>query len=124
MGDSAALRQRRSRAHRRGDHSLCAHPDQPPALRMVPQPKPAPGPVWHPSKPSTGVLEAVHAELAQVGRESSYLGTVALALAGKIDDSKGSQGVPQLAKELRETMEKALAGATQAGRLLELRKSR
>ena len=120
MDDNAMIRQRRSRAHRRGDHSLC-QPD-------CTQPKRKTSPVTlMPAAPESvepSVLAAVRSALEDVGRTDTYLAVAALTLAAKIDDSKGSQGVPQLVKELRTTMEGALAGSTKAGKLLDIRNGR
>lgn len=71
-----------------------------------------------------GNERAVRAELEACGRADSYLGVAALTLAARMDGSEGTQNVAQLVKELRETMEKALAGAEKAGRLLEMRHGR
>ena len=53
---------------------------------------------------------AVLADLAAVGRDGSFLGAVALGLAGQIDGATG-QGVSPLVKELRAAMTAALGDA-------------
>lgn len=106
MAESGAVRMRRSRAHARGDHQFCRDGCQgPPADAVL-------------------VLEAVRAELADAGREDSYLGRAALSLAARIDGAKGVQGVAPMVKELRETMTAALAGSQKVGKLLEMRGAR
>jgi hypothetical protein len=56
-------------------------------------------------------VEAVTAELEAAGRLETYLGASALALAERIDSSTAVMGFAALVKELRFTMEAALAGA-------------
>ena len=56
------------------------------------------------------MVVAVRAELAAAGRDGSYLGAVALTLADRMDGSKSIMGYAAMAKELRATMDQALAG--------------
>lgn len=53
----------------------------------------------------------VQAELDAAGRAETYLGAAALALADRIDQSTAVMGFAALVKELRSTMDAALAGA-------------
>ena len=77
-----------------------------------------PGAVRRPSAlavPSEGgpvglMVVAVRAELAAAGRDGSYLGAVALTLADRMDGSKSIMGYAAMARELRATMDQALAG--------------
>ena len=83
-----------------------------------------PGLVGLPPSQRTQVTPTVRSVLEDAGRAESYLGMVALAVAERLDASDGIQGVAPIAKELRETMERALAGSQKAGRLLEMRNAR
>ena len=56
------------------------------------------------------MVVAVRSELAAAGRDGSYLGAVALTLADRMDGSKSIMGYAAMAKELRATMDQALAG--------------
>lgn len=53
----------------------------------------------------------VQSELAEAGRAETYLGAIALALADRVDQSTAVMGYAALTKELRATMDAALAGA-------------
>lgn len=112
MADSAADRQRRSRAHKRGDHSLC-DPDRcrdarragvppKPAPEPVPVVEPAPGPVFVDAAPPGGIEVAVAAYVATLGYKPgdprSILGTIAVRLAKRVDDSGA---LPAAVRELR-----------------------
>jgi hypothetical protein len=91
VADSDVVRQRRRRAHRSGDHSLCLSECE--------------------RQPDT-VLTAARTELERAGRLDTYLGAVALVLAERIDQSVGaSPGLASLVRQLRATMGAALAGA-------------
>lgn len=57
----------------------------------------------------------VQAELDAAGRGETYLGAAALALADRIDQSTAVMGFAALVKELRATMDAALAGAKAKG---------
>lgn len=57
---------------------------------------------------------AVRAELEAASRADTYLGAAALALAAQIDGATSSMGFAALVKELRATMEAAVAGAQKA----------
>lgn len=75
-----------------------------------------PGAVRKPSAPQPPVqagivVAAVRAELGAAGRDQSYLGSVALTLADRMDGSKSIMGYAAMAKELRLTMDQALVGA-------------
>jgi len=59
-------------------------------------------------------LRSVSAELEAAGRTETYLGALALVLATRIDGSTAVMGFAALAKELRVTMDAALAGVTVA----------
>lgn len=52
----------------------------------------------------------MQAELDAAGRADTYLGAAALALADRIDQSTAVMGFAALVKELRATMDAALAG--------------
>ena len=56
------------------------------------------------------MVAAVRSELAAAGRDETYLGAVALTLADRMDGSKSIMGYAAMAKELRSTMDQALAG--------------
>lgn len=83
MADSDALRQRRSRAHRRGDHSLCRpqHCRQAPPLRPV--------------------------ELADTVRqyEGTGLGDALIVVAKAIDRCDSNARLAVLIGEFRKTLE-------------------
>lgn len=67
----------------------------------------------------------VQAELEAAGRADTYLGAAALALADRIDQATAVMGFAALVKELRATMDAALAGVQQAADPLdELRRRR
>ncbi len=59
-------------------------------------------------------VASVRAELEGAGRVDTYLGALALVLAERIDGSTAVMGFAALAKELRVTMDAALAGVTVA----------
>ena len=59
-------------------------------------------------------VAAVTSELEAAGRLETYLGASALALAERIDSSTAVMGFAALVKELRSTMEAALAGVVVA----------
>lgn len=59
-------------------------------------------------RPVTAVRDAVHAELAAAGREGSYLGSLALGLAARIDSHNDGIALALLIRELRQTMDAAL----------------
>lgn len=70
------------------------------------------------AKPGVGAMvEAVRAELAAAGQESSALGAAALALAMRVDHGSSETGsaFAVLVKELRATLAVALVGATSVG---------
>ena len=58
----------------------------------------------------SGTVAAVRAELEAAGRSGTHLGAAALALAERIDGSTAVMGFAALVKELRLTMEAAVAG--------------
>lgn len=63
---------------------------------------------------STSTVEAVRAELEAAGRTHTHLGAAALALAERIDAATAVMGFAALVKELRATMEAAVAGVREA----------
>ena len=66
------------------------------------------------SSPSV-LVESVRRELAAAGRDDSWLGQQALALAAKIDAGQDTgSGIASLSKELRSVMGAALEGVAQA----------
>src|ERR1700758_3517968 len=71
--------------------------------------KTTPGLVGLPPSGRVLVTPTVREALEDAGRAESYLGMVALAVAERLDGSDGIQGLAPVAKELRETMERALA---------------
>jgi hypothetical protein len=82
-----------------------------------------------PASPNTAkggeTVAAVRAELAAAGREETYLGAAALAVAARIDESTAVMGFAALVKELRATMAEAMRGVQVAdSRLDELRARR
>lgn len=90
MADSDAVRSRRRRAHAAGDHSLCR------SGLCVRRPE--------------VVLAAVRAELDRAGCVDTYLGSAALVLAERIDQSTGVTGLSALVRSLQSTMAAVLAG--------------
>lgn len=62
----------------------------------------------------SGTAARVRAELDAAGRLETYLGAAALALAERIDESTAVMGFAALVKELRSTMDAAMAGVQQA----------
>lgn len=74
------------------------------------------------------ILAATRAELDRVGQAESPLGTLALALAARLDRSGGDAGsaVAALAKELRQTLADATrgVGSTMVDPVDELKKRR
>lgn len=58
---------------------------------------------------AASVVSATRAELAEAGRLDTHLGQAALALAERIDNAKAVMGFAALVKELRDTMQAALA---------------
>jgi hypothetical protein len=64
------------------------------------------------ANPST--VSAVRAALEAGGRLDTYLGAAALALAERVDSSTAVMGFAALVKELRVTMDAAMAGVTTA----------
>ena len=67
-----------------------------------------------PHEPTSGTIAAVRAELEAAGRLETHLGQAALALAGRIDSATAVMGFAALVKELRATMEAALANVREA----------
>jgi len=67
-------------------------------------------PVALPVVEGGSALRSVSAELEAAGRSGTYLGALALVLAARIDGSTAVMGFAALAKELRVTMDAALAG--------------
>ena len=57
------------------------------------------------------VRAAVLSDLAAVGRDSTFLGSLALGLAEQIDNAADVMGVAALVKQLRATMSAALLAA-------------
>ncbi|MEV6633889.1 hypothetical protein AB0M54_24370 [Actinoplanes sp. NPDC051470] len=111
MADSAAERQRRRRAHGKGDHSLC-HTDrcrdarledrQPsPDPAVTPDP-PAPQPEDVEAAPPGGIEVAVAAYVVSLkypaGDPRAILGEIAVRLAKRVDDSGA---LPAAVRELR-----------------------
>lgn len=75
--------------------------------------------------PDGGTVRSVRAELAAAGREETYLGAAALAIAARIDESTAVMGFAALVKELRATMAEAMQGVQVTdSRLDELRARR
>jgi len=66
------------------------------------------------SETSGTTVDAVVAELEAVGRLETYLGRSAVALARRIDESTAVMGFAALTKELRASMDAALAGVARA----------
>ena len=61
---------------------------------------------------SSDVESATRGELEAAGRDGTHLGRLALSLAARIDEGRGTdQGYAALAKELRAVMVEALKGA-------------
>lgn len=71
---------------------------------------PAPAPS-EPSEQSGGTYAKVLAALEEAGRADTWLGSVALNLAMRVDTTTAAMGYAPMVKELRTTMEAALAGA-------------
>jgi len=71
-------------------------------------------PIAMPVVAGGSALRSVSAELEAAGRTGTYLGALALVLATRIDGSTAVMGFAALAKELRVTMDAALAGVTVA----------
>src|SRR6266542_2026255 len=108
MPDSSAERKRRSRAHGRGDHSLClvercrdalASPE-PDVTELLPD---APAqPIGLADEFRGGIEVAVQAYVESLGYAQgdprSILGTIAIRLAKRVDDSGA---VPAAVRELR-----------------------
>jgi len=69
-------------------------------------------PIAMPVLSSDKAVASVQRELEAAGRTDTYLGALALVLAARIDGSKAVMGFAALAKELRVTMDAALAGVT------------
>lgn len=86
----AAHRQRNSEAVTPQQASVTAEPDD--------------------SPPPASTSKSVRAQLEQAGRSETYLGQAAIALAERIDSSRSVMGFAALVKELRVTMDAALAG--------------
>lgn len=111
MADSAAERQRRARAHKRGKHDLC-DPDRcrdarlagvPAKSALTPEPAPpGPAPEDVENVPSGGIQVAVAAYVASLGYPAgdprSILGEIAVRLAKRVDDSGA---LPAAVRELR-----------------------
>lgn len=106
MPDSAAERKRRSRAHGRGDHSLCLV-DRCRDATASPEPavseRPVEAPVQLVDDEFRGGIElAVQAYVESLsyaqGDPRSILGTIAIRLAKRVDDSGA---VPAAVRELR-----------------------
>lgn len=64
--------------------------------------------------PIASTHSRVLADLEKAGRAETYLGAAALALADRIDQSTAVMGFAALVKELRSTMDAAMAGVTVA----------
>ena len=60
---------------------------------------------------ASSTVSLVKAELERAGRSDTYLGAAAVALAQRIDEATAVMGYAGLVKELRSTMDAALAGA-------------
>lgn len=114
---TAAERQRRSRAHRRGDHSLCdparcdgfgpapavtAAVTPPPAPAVTPASPPAQAETGAEEKPAGGIETATAAYVEMLGLEAGdprmILGRIAVQLARRVDDSGA---LPAAVRELR-----------------------
>lgn len=98
---SERCRKRAQRGHRR-----VAAAEAVPAA--VPSAQPAPV-----ESVEDALTAAVRSTLAQVGRDGTYLGALAVSLAARIDASTASMGLAPLAQQLRTTMEAALEGTGQ-----------
>jgi hypothetical protein len=61
-------------------------------------------------QPGQGTAAQVRAQLESAGRLETYLGAAAIALAERIDSATAVMGFAALVKELRSTMDAALAG--------------
>lgn len=59
----------------------------------------------------SGTVAAVREELEAAGRQDTYLGAAALAIAEQLDAATSVMGFAPLVKELRATMAEALKGA-------------
>lgn len=107
MADSAAERQRRAYAHKRGNHSLCdparcraarggdgAEPEEPAPVPAVPEPDP--------EKAAGGIEKAVASFVESLGYPDddprAILGQVAVQLARRVDESGA---LPAAVRELR-----------------------
>lgn len=67
-------------------------------------------PIVSEAAPVASTRSRVQAELEAGGRAETYLGAAALALADRIDQSTAVMGFAALVKELRSTMDAAMAG--------------
>jgi hypothetical protein len=68
------------------------------------------GTVELPAQPDSSTVGRVRAELEGAGRAETYLGAAAIQLATRIDQSTAVMGFAALVKELRTTMDVAMAG--------------
>lgn len=82
-------------------------------------------PVPPPETPETGPLyRKIQNTLRESGREDTYLGVLALTLAGQIENSGSLSGAATAARQLELTMKSALEGADTGDELDELRAAR
>jgi hypothetical protein len=65
-------------------------------------------------EPGSSTVSKVRAALTEAGRLDTYLGAAAVQLAERIDNATAVMGFAALVKELRSTMDAALAGAEKA----------
>ena len=107
MADTAALRVRRSRLHKRGDHSLCLPKSCPDAREAMAPASPSPPPNAPPAETTgertpggieTAVLAFVAALPYQVPDPRALLALVAVRLAQRVDETGA---LPSAVRELR-----------------------
>jgi len=116
MADDQALRQRRSRMHRQGDHSLCLAKRCPTvALRQ------APVTVLPPTElPESDLVRVYRRELEEHGRLDTADGEHVMKLVRRMDqDEYTASALAALSRELRAAMEQALRGAAGASSALD-----
>jgi len=89
MADSAALRAKRLRWHKSGNHELCRDCDA----------KPSDG-------PDGPVVRAHRAELEVIGLAETAEASIVLALAGLLDAQKGAMGAAATADRLDRLMDR------------------